>query len=86
MGDRPHIGTALADRVLTVTLDRPDRLNAFAGRMADTTGRVFDAAEALACGLVRSVHEPDALLPAAYVPAREIAGNTAPVSVYSSLP
>lgn len=46
-----------------------------------TTGRVFDAAEALAGGLVRSVHEPDALLPAAHALAREIAENTAPVSV-----
>ncbi|MEV6878252.1 enoyl-CoA hydratase-related protein [Amycolatopsis sp. NPDC051128] len=45
------------------------------------TGRVFDAAEALAGGLVRSVHEPDELLPAAIGLAREIAGNTAPVSV-----
>jgi enoyl-CoA hydratase/carnithine racemase len=216
MGDQPHVRTALADRVLTVTLDRPDRLNAFTGRMADeligafdradaddevravvvtgagrafcagadlteggstfdydarperapapepdrdrgglvalrifaslkpvigaingaavgvgatmtlpmdvrlasdtarygfvfarrgivpeaasswflprvvgisralewvTTGRVFDAGEALAGGLVRSVHEPAALLPAAYAPAREIVDNTAPVSV-----
>ncbi|MGQ0573182.1 MAG: crotonase/enoyl-CoA hydratase family protein [Pseudonocardia sp.] len=46
-----------------------------------TTGRVFDAGEALAGGLVRSVHEPDALLPAAYALAAEIANNTAPVSV-----
>jgi enoyl-CoA hydratase/carnithine racemase len=45
------------------------------------TGRVFDAQEALAGGLVRSVHPPDELLPAAYAIAREIADNTAPVSV-----
>ena len=45
------------------------------------TGRVFDAQEALAGGLVRSVHAPGELLPAAYVIAREIADNTAPVSV-----
>ncbi|MGI5130494.1 crotonase/enoyl-CoA hydratase family protein [Pseudonocardia sp. CA-107938] len=45
------------------------------------TGRIFDAQEALAGGLVRSVHEPDDLLPAAYALAREIADNTAPVSV-----
>jgi enoyl-CoA hydratase/carnithine racemase len=45
------------------------------------TGRVFDAQEALAGGLVRSVHAPDELLPAAYALAREIADNTAPVSV-----
>jgi enoyl-CoA hydratase/carnithine racemase len=45
------------------------------------TGRVFDAAEALAAGLVRSVHEPDDLLPAAHALAREIADHSAPVSV-----
>lgn len=45
------------------------------------TGRKFDAAEALAGGLLRSVHEPDELLPAAYALAREIAENTAPVAV-----
>jgi enoyl-CoA hydratase/carnithine racemase len=42
---------------------------------------VFDAAEALAGGLVRSVHEPEDLLPAARAIAAEIAVNTAPVSV-----
>ena len=45
------------------------------------TGRVFKAEEALEKGLVRSLHEPDELLPAAYELAREIADNTAPVSV-----
>jgi enoyl-CoA hydratase/carnithine racemase len=45
------------------------------------TGRVFPATEALEAGLVRSVHAPDDLLPAAYAIAREIADNTAPVSV-----
>ncbi|HVP01930.1 MAG TPA: crotonase/enoyl-CoA hydratase family protein [Solirubrobacteraceae bacterium] len=45
------------------------------------TGRVFDAAEALEGGLVRSVHAPGDLLPAAYALAAEIAENTAPVSV-----
>ena len=45
------------------------------------TGRVFDAAEALAAGLVRSVHPPEELLPAAITLAREIADNAAPVSV-----
>lgn len=45
------------------------------------TGRVFDADEALKHGLVRSVHEPDELLAAAHRIAREIADNTAPVSV-----
>jgi enoyl-CoA hydratase/carnithine racemase len=45
------------------------------------TGRVFGADEALAGGLVRSVHAPDDLLPAARALAMEIAENTAPVSV-----
>lgn len=46
-----------------------------------TTGRVFEAEEALHGGLVRSLHEPDELLPAATALAREIADNAAPVSV-----
>ena len=45
------------------------------------TGRVFAAQEALERGLVRSLHAPDELLPAARALAREIAENTAPVSV-----
>jgi enoyl-CoA hydratase/carnithine racemase len=45
------------------------------------TGRVFDADEAHSGGLVRSVHAPDDLLPYAHTLAREIADNTAPVSV-----
>lgn len=45
------------------------------------TGRVFNAQEALDRGLVRSLHAPADLLPAAYALAREIADNTAPVSV-----
>lgn len=45
------------------------------------TGRVFDAAEALDGGLVRSVLPADALLPAAHALAAEIAENAAPVSV-----
>ncbi len=45
------------------------------------TGRVFPASEAHEKGLVRSLHAPDELLPAAYALAREIADNTAPVSV-----
>ncbi len=45
------------------------------------TGRVFDAQEALAGGLVRSVHAPADLLPAAQLLAREIADNTSPVAV-----
>jgi enoyl-CoA hydratase/carnithine racemase len=45
------------------------------------TGRVFPATEALEGGLVRSLHPKDELLAAAYAIAREIADNTAPVSV-----
>jgi enoyl-CoA hydratase/carnithine racemase len=44
------------------------------------TGRVFDAEEALRGGLVRSLHEPDELLPAARELAREIADNTSAMS------
>ncbi len=45
------------------------------------TGRVFDAAEALDRGLVRSVHGADDLLPAARAIAREIATQTSAVSI-----
>ena len=45
------------------------------------TGRVFDAQEALAGGLVRSVHAPQDLLAEAQKLAREIADNTSPVAV-----
>jgi enoyl-CoA hydratase/carnithine racemase len=45
------------------------------------SGRVFGAQEALAGGLVRSVHAPADLLPEAMRIAREIADNTAPVSI-----
>ncbi|NMI00053.1 crotonase/enoyl-CoA hydratase family protein [Pseudonocardia acidicola] len=46
-----------------------------------STGRVFDAEEALRGGLVRSVHAADELLPAAYALAAEIVEHAAPVSV-----
>ena len=45
------------------------------------TGNVFPASEALAGGLVRSLHPADELLPAARSIAATIAENTAPVSV-----
>jgi enoyl-CoA hydratase/carnithine racemase len=45
------------------------------------TGRVFSAQEALEAGLVRSLHPAGELLDAAHALAREIAENTAPVSV-----
>lgn len=45
------------------------------------TGRIFDAQEALAKSLVRSVHPQAELIPAATALAREIAVNTSAVSV-----
>jgi enoyl-CoA hydratase/carnithine racemase len=44
------------------------------------TGKVFPAQEAFDRGLVRSLHAPDELIPAARALAREIVDNTAPVS------
>ncbi len=46
-----------------------------------TSGRVFDAAEALRGGLVEQVLPPDELLPRAREIAREIIENTAPVAI-----
>ena len=46
-----------------------------------STGRVFLAEEGHAAGLIRSVHPPAELMAAANALAREIADNTAPVSV-----
>jgi len=45
------------------------------------SGRVFPAQEAHEKDLVRSMHAPEDLLPAARALAREIADNTAPVSI-----
>lgn len=45
------------------------------------SGRVFDAAEALAGGLVRSVHQPDELIPAARALAHALTAEGAPVSI-----
>jgi enoyl-CoA hydratase/carnithine racemase len=45
------------------------------------TGRVFSAQEGLEGGLLRSLHPQEELLDAAHALAREIAENTAPVSV-----
>jgi enoyl-CoA hydratase/carnithine racemase len=45
------------------------------------SGKVFDAQEALRAGLVSAVHPGDQLMGAAMAIAREIADNTAPVSV-----
>jgi enoyl-CoA hydratase/carnithine racemase len=45
------------------------------------TGRVFDAQEALAGGLVRSLHAPEELMVSANGLAREIADNTSAISI-----
>lgn len=45
------------------------------------SGRLFDAQEALSGGLVRSLHAPEDLLPAARDIARSMTEGTAPVSV-----
>jgi enoyl-CoA hydratase/carnithine racemase len=72
-----------ADGIATVTLDRPDRLNEFNRDMQREliaaldwcySGRVFDASEAVQRRLVRSLHPPEALLPAA----RELAFRSVP--------
>jgi enoyl-CoA hydratase/carnithine racemase len=44
-------------------------------------GRVFDAQEALAAGLVTRLYEPDEVLPAARALAAELVATTSPVSV-----
>lgn len=53
------------------------------GRAMDwmVSGRVFDAAEAHAAGMVHSVHEPEEVLDRAYELAGELIRTTAPVSV-----
>src|SRR5258707_545454 len=65
----------VADRVATVTLDRPDRLNAWTARMATEyrwclgaadvlfSARVVLAEEAEGMGLVNRVLPPDELMP-----------------------
>jgi len=53
------------------------------GRALDwfISGRLIPADEALAAGLVTSLHEPDEVLAAAYALAAELIGFTAPISV-----
>jgi len=53
------------------------------GRAMDwmVSGRVFDAAEALASGMVHALHEPEEVLDRAYELAGDLIRNTAPVSV-----
>ena len=45
------------------------------------SGEVFPAEEAMGGGLVRSVHEPDDLLPAAYALARKLTESSSAVSI-----
>ena len=45
------------------------------------SGEVFPAEEAMAGGLIRSVHEPDDLLPAAYALARKLTESSSAVSI-----
>jgi enoyl-CoA hydratase/carnithine racemase len=45
------------------------------------SARVFRSEEALAAGLLRSVHTPDELMPAAYALAREFIDNSSAVSI-----
>ena len=45
------------------------------------SGRIFGADEALAAGLVQSVHEPEDLLPAALALAEKLTADSAPVSI-----
>jgi enoyl-CoA hydratase/carnithine racemase len=44
--DFEHIAVEVADGIQTITLNRPDRLNAFTGRMGDELVAAFDAADA----------------------------------------
>ena len=45
------------------------------------SARVFKSEEGLQAGLIRSLHEPDALLPAAYALAQEFIDNASAVSI-----
>jgi enoyl-CoA hydratase/carnithine racemase len=49
-----------------------------------SSGRIFDASEAIQAGLLRDVHAPDDLLPAAYELALQMTAHSAPVSVAMS--
>jgi len=53
------------------------------GRAMDwmVSGRLINADEALSAGLVTALHDPDAVLDAAYTLARELVERTAPISV-----
>ncbi len=44
--DAPQISTELSDRVLTITLNRPERLNAWTGQMGGELMAAFDRADA----------------------------------------
>ncbi|RYZ06866.1 MAG: enoyl-CoA hydratase, partial [Comamonadaceae bacterium] len=42
----PHLRSELADGVLTLTLDRPEKMNAFTTRMGQDLGEALDRADA----------------------------------------
>ncbi len=44
--DVPQISTDVADRVMTITLNRPDRLNAWTGQMGEELMLAFDRSDA----------------------------------------
>lgn len=44
--EAPQIATEVAERILTITLNRPDRLNAWTGQMGEELMQAFDRADA----------------------------------------
>src|SRR5437660_392781 len=74
---------AVGDRVATITLDRPHRLNAYDVAMRDELWAALAAAEALAMGIVTRVVAPDALAAEAEAIAAAIA-RLAPALVRST--
>jgi len=44
-GDAPHVLVEVSDGVAVLTLNRPDRLNAFTGRMGDELGAAYRACD-----------------------------------------
>lgn len=44
-GDEPHVLVEVSDGVAVLTLNRPDRLNAFTGRMGDELGAAYRACD-----------------------------------------
>jgi enoyl-CoA hydratase/carnithine racemase len=46
ISQEPQIATELADGILTITLNRPERLNAWTGQMGGELMAVFDRSDA----------------------------------------